>query len=132
MTMTSYVGLLRKDATSDYGVEFPDFPGCVTAGRDLDEARRMAVEALALHIEGLTEDRAMIPEPSSLDAIMADPDNRDAVVVLVDAPTASRVIRVNITMEEAVLAMIDRATSNRSRFLADAAREKLQRDRIAT
>lgn len=43
--MTSYVGLLRKDAASDYGVEFPDFPGCVTAGRDLDEARRMAVEA---------------------------------------------------------------------------------------
>lgn len=80
----------------------------------------------------MTEDREAIPEPSSLEAIMADPDNRKAVAVLVDAPTPSRVMLVNITMEKAVLAMIDKATSNRSRFLADAAKEKLQRDRVAT
>ena len=46
--MPSYVALLRKDEGSDYGVEFPDFPGCVTAGRSLDEARTMAAEALEL------------------------------------------------------------------------------------
>ena len=31
--MVAYIALLRKDRASDYGVEFPDFPGCVTAGR---------------------------------------------------------------------------------------------------
>ena len=31
--MTTCIALLRKEATSDYGVDFPDFPGCVTAGR---------------------------------------------------------------------------------------------------
>ena len=40
--MASYVALIRKDPASDYGVDFPDFPGCVTAGRTLEEARRMA------------------------------------------------------------------------------------------
>jgi hypothetical protein len=30
--MRYYVGLLHKDADSDYGVSFPDFPGCITAG----------------------------------------------------------------------------------------------------
>ena len=54
--MANYIALMRKGEGSDYGVEFPDFPGCVTAGRTLDEARRMAAEALALHVEGLRED----------------------------------------------------------------------------
>ena len=40
--MTSYIALLRKEKGSDYGVEFPDFPGCVTAGRTLEAAREAA------------------------------------------------------------------------------------------
>jgi predicted RNase H-like HicB family nuclease len=37
--MRNYIGLIHKDADSDYGVSFPDFPGLVTAGTDLDDAR---------------------------------------------------------------------------------------------
>jgi predicted RNase H-like HicB family nuclease len=48
--MTTYIALLRKDEDSDYGVDFPDFPGCPTAGRTLEETRRMAQEALAFHV----------------------------------------------------------------------------------
>lgn len=62
--MRNYIGLIHKDAESDYGVSFPDFSGVVTAGADLDDARAMAEEALALHIEGLVEDGEAIPEPS--------------------------------------------------------------------
>ncbi|MGH6858246.1 MAG: type II toxin-antitoxin system HicB family antitoxin, partial [Methylocella sp.] len=54
--MRQYVGLIHKEAESHYSVSFPDFPGCITAGRDLDEARAMAEEALAFHVEGLAED----------------------------------------------------------------------------
>ena len=50
--MTSYIALIHKEPRSDFGVSFPDFPGCVTAGRTLDEARKMAEEALALHVDG--------------------------------------------------------------------------------
>ena len=64
--MRNYIGLIHKDADSDYGVSFPDFPGLITAGTDLDDARAMAEEALALHIEGLAEDGEAIPEPSTL------------------------------------------------------------------
>ena len=42
----TYIGLVHKDAGSDYGVSFPDLPGCVTAGATLDEARVMAADAL--------------------------------------------------------------------------------------
>lgn len=84
--MRSYIALIHKDPESDYGVSFPDLPGCVTAGTTLDDARRMAAEALAFHLEGLSEDNAPIPEPSPLERIMAERAYRDAVAVIVDAP----------------------------------------------
>jgi len=125
--MTSYVALLRKDEGSDYGVEFPDFPGCVTAGRSLDEARKMAAEALELHIEGVQEDGGVIPEPSSLDAIMTDPENANAVVFLVDVATRpAKSVRINIMLPADLIEAIDKVSRNRSGFLADAARLKLR------
>ncbi len=41
--MASYIALIRKDADSDFGVDFPDFPGCVSAGATLDDLRRARV-----------------------------------------------------------------------------------------
>lgn len=91
-------------------------------------ARRLAAEALAFHIDGLVEDGEAIPAPSSLDSVMADAHNRDAVAILVDLPARSaRSLRVNVTLPEDILKAIDQVTTNRSRFLADAAREKLRR-----
>ena len=128
--MASYIALLRKDPRSDYGVDFPDFPGCITAGRTLEEARRMAAEALAFHVDGMREDGDVIPPPSPIDAIMADRHNRDAIAFLVDLPAKSRrAVRINISLPEDVVQSIDRVAANRSRFLADAARERLKRQR---
>jgi predicted RNase H-like HicB family nuclease len=124
--MTTYIALLRKEPDSDFGVNFPDFPGCVTAGRSLEEARCMAVEALDLHIRGMVEDGDLIPEPSTLDAVIDDPDNRDGVAVLVEVATKpARSVRVNVMLPEDLLQEIDRVTHNRSRWLADAAKSKL-------
>jgi predicted RNase H-like HicB family nuclease len=120
--MAEYIALLHKDADSDYGVSFPDFPGCVTAGRTLDEARRVAAEALAFHIEGMIEDGQSIPAPCSLDAAMKDRDNRNAVAFIVTVPdVGERAVRVNVTLPESLLKRIDERTTNRSGFLAKAA-----------
>jgi predicted RNase H-like HicB family nuclease len=113
--MATYIALMRKDPSSHFGVDFHDFPGCVTAAATMQDARRGAVEALALHVAGMVEDGEVIPAPSTLDEIMADPANRDAVAVLIDAPMqAVRAVRLNITLPENVLRDIDRATTNRS------------------
>jgi len=48
--MASSIATLRKDSDSDYGVEFPDLPGYISAGRTLEEAKALAAEALAGHI----------------------------------------------------------------------------------
>src|SRR5262249_11884994 len=107
--MRNYIGLIHKDADSDFGVSFPDFPGVVTAGTTLDDARAMAEEALALHVEGLLEDVEPIPEPSTLEEIMSDPDNRSGVAILVSLKSGQpKAVRVNVTLPADVLEQIDR------------------------
>jgi predicted RNase H-like HicB family nuclease len=125
-----YIAVIHKDADSDWGVSFPDFPGCVTAGETLEEARRMAAEALALHVRGLVEDGFSPPRPMSLDAVARHPDFADGVAVLVSLPEARpKNVRVNVMLPQADLEAIDaRARAegvSRSSFLLRAARAAL-------
>jgi predicted RNase H-like HicB family nuclease len=128
--MRHYIALIHKDANSDYGVSFPDLPGVTTAGSELDEARKLATEALAFHLEGLAEDGEAVPEPSSLEDIMAIAENKDAVAVLIDAPDAEvKSVRVNVTLPADVLGEIDKYAERegftRSGFLAQAAKKAM-------
>lgn len=47
-----------------YSVYFPDLPGCVTTGADLEDAQREAADALGLHLYGMEQDGDPIPNPS--------------------------------------------------------------------
>ncbi len=129
--MRNYIGLIHKDADSHFGVSFPDFPGVVTAGTSLDDARVMAEEALTLHIEGLAQDGEAIPEPSGLEEVMSDPENRSGVAILVSVKTDQpRAIRVNVTLPGDVLEQIDKFAEahgyTRSGFLTQAAKKLME------
>jgi predicted RNase H-like HicB family nuclease len=121
-----YIAYLHKDTDSDFGVSFPDFPGCITAGKTLEEARRLAPEALALHIQGMMEDGNDIPKPSTLDDLASDPNRRKAVafLVIVDPP-ADRIVRINLTARESQVERIDAAARklhpSRSMYMVQAA-----------
>jgi predicted RNase H-like HicB family nuclease len=135
--MTSYIALIHKEQTTDYGVSFPDFPGCVTAGKSLEDAQAMAGEALSLHIDGMLEDGETIPSPSPLSSIMQDRQNLNAVAFLVPAITSSqKVVRVNITIREGDLQQIDafadRHKMTRSGFLIQAAQTAIADERRKT
>src|SRR5258707_12912665 len=95
-----YIAYLHKDPKSDFGVSFPDFPGCITAGKTLEEAHRMAAEALTLHIAGMMEDGEAIPEPSTLDALANDPARKHAVAFLVHVEPPEKTVRINIPARE--------------------------------
>jgi predicted RNase H-like HicB family nuclease len=128
--MRHYIALIHKDADSDYGVSFPDLPGVITVGSSLDEARKLAAEALAFHLEGLAEDGEAVPEPSSLEEIMSIRENMDGVATLIEAPTNEvKTIRINVTMPADVLDQIDRYAERegftRSGFLAQAAKKAM-------
>jgi predicted RNase H-like HicB family nuclease len=69
--MTHYIAII-EDAGPDLavGVWFPDLPGCISAGDDLDEALRNAPEALALYVEDLEE----LPRARTLVELKNDPE----------------------------------------------------------
>ena len=127
-----YIAYLHKDSDSDFGVSFPDFPGCVTAGKTLDEARRLAAEALALHIEGMIEDGEEIPAPRTLDTVAADPAMKGAVAFLVsvEAP-GNKTVRVNIAARASQVEKIDararRFGLSRSAYLIQAGLGQLEK-----
>jgi predicted RNase H-like HicB family nuclease len=132
--LTTYIALLRKDPDSDFGVDFPDFRGCITAGSTLEEARAMAREALAGHIACMAELGQPIPEPSSLEAVMADADNAEAIPFLVAVPDQpTRTVRINVTMPETDLKVIDAVArkqgKSRSALLTEAVRRLIAAER---
>jgi predicted RNase H-like HicB family nuclease len=124
--MPSYIALLRKESKSDFGVNFPDFPGCITAGRTLEEARVLAKEALDAHVALMMEDGDAIPAPSTLDQVAMDPESEGALPFLVDLTMPEEpVLRINITVPKRDLATIDaaaeRSQQSRSAFLVKSA-----------
>lgn len=125
--MVSFIAYIRKEEGSDYGVEFPDVPGCVTVGRTIDEARAMAAEALAGHIAMLESDGKPVPAPSTMEALKDDRNREDAVLILVDLlPDFLKAERVNVMIPRHLLSRIDAASGgNRSRFIVEAAEQKL-------
>ena len=130
------VALIHKDEGTSYGISFPDFPGCISAGGTLDQVLASGTEALNAHIALMLEDGDPIPTPRGLDELRADPEFADdfdgAMVATVPAfVPGRRTQRVNITIDGDLLEEIDRAAKTfpggRSGFLAQAAREKIAR-----
>ncbi|MEX0922987.1 MAG: type II toxin-antitoxin system HicB family antitoxin [Rhodovibrionaceae bacterium] len=133
-----YIALLRKEPDSCYGVDFPDFPGCITAGDNAEEAQRKAEEALQLHIEGMVEDGDEVPEPSSLDEVLADPENEGALAVLVEAPVLDDpAVKITLDVPKSLLERIDtiakarKLPGRRSGFIIEAARRRIKQEEVA-
>ena len=127
-----YIAYLHKDKSSDFGVSFPDFPGCITAGKTLEEAHKMAAEALALHIAGMVEDGDANPEPSTLDDLTEDPAREGAVAFLVHVePETERTVRINITAREKQVEEIDKLANEagltRSAYMVQSALHRYPR-----
>jgi predicted RNase H-like HicB family nuclease len=128
--VTIYIALLRKDPDSDFGVDFPDFPGCITAGSTLEETREMAAEALEFHIEGMLEEHLPIPQPSRLEVVMADPENVEAIpfpVMVPDRLTGTGQIDLILPAAdlEKLDAVVRKRGSARAVLLAEAVRRLL-------
>ena len=132
--MSRYTVLIDGKA-GDYGVIFPDLPGCTAMGATIDEALRNAVESLR-HWVGIVSARGKdIPEPRSPDAIRADARFADdfaagatlGSVMLVRK--LGRTVKANLSLDSGVLAEID-ATASRLGISRSAMVEKLAEERL--
>jgi predicted RNase H-like HicB family nuclease len=63
MTM-KYTVLIEKGETS-YGAYVPDLPGCVAAGKTVEEVKRLIREAIEFHLEGMLLDGEPVPEATT-------------------------------------------------------------------
>jgi predicted RNase H-like HicB family nuclease len=63
--MRKYAVVLEK-APGNWCAYVPDLPGCVTTGPTMEDARRLIVEAIEFHIEGMRLRGERVPEPSTV------------------------------------------------------------------
>jgi predicted RNase H-like HicB family nuclease len=128
------VAIIHRSATV-FGASFPDLPGCIAAGETEQEVLVNAAAAVMFHLENMAGHGDAIPMPRPLDQVRADSEFTDdfqgsVAVALVPYTPPGKSLRVNITIDEHLLAAIDQAATasgaTRSGFLADAARAKLQ------
>ncbi|MBL7190683.1 type II toxin-antitoxin system HicB family antitoxin [bacterium] len=66
MKTPSYKIHLRKEPEGGYTVIVPSLSGCITYGKDIDEALKMAKEAIELYIEGLKDLGEEIPSDDDI------------------------------------------------------------------
>lgn len=106
-----YPIVIHKDETSDYGVTFPDLPGCFSAGDTIEEAIINAQEAAECHIEGILLDSEPVPVvKTDIEKHKENSDYKDGVWALVDVDLSKLSLkskRVNITIPERILNSID-------------------------
>lgn len=126
-----FVAIIESGDEPGYSAFFPDLPGCASAGDTIEDAARNAEEALSLHLAGLVEDGQEIPHPRRSKEIGHDPDVREEERLLVRGELPGKSIRLNISMDEGLVAAVDQAAkaraTSRSGLLADAVRQYLGR-----
>jgi len=125
-----YPIVIHKDSDSDYGVSFPDIPGCFSAGSTIEEAINMAQEAAECHIEGMLIDLEPIPTPLNIDIHKTNPDYKKGLWALIEVDISKLSLkskRINITMPERLVRVVDQYAnkygSSRSGLLAKAVTE---------
>lgn len=62
----NYTVALQKEPKGGYTVVVPALPGCITYGKDLEEAKKMAVEAIELYLLDLKDHAEEIPEEDGM------------------------------------------------------------------
>lgn len=63
----NYTAVFERNENEGYTVTVPSLPGLVTEGRNLDDARKMATEAIECYLGGI--DRKKIPVEGDIASI---------------------------------------------------------------
>lgn len=107
-----------------YTVEIPDFPGCVTEGKDLVEAIEMGVDAASGWVLSELEEGNDIPKPSLRENIkLEEPESFISMLVLdIDSYAekyGTRAVRKNITIPAWLNTYAEKNNINFSKVLQD-------------
>lgn len=73
MEKVFYPAIFEPDENGAYSVEFPDIPGAVTGGKNIEDSYKMAFNCLGNILSYMTENKEPIPAPSAPEKIETDP-----------------------------------------------------------
>jgi predicted RNase H-like HicB family nuclease len=103
-----YPAVLERGAKGTFGAWFPDFPGCVAAGKSQEEAIEKAENKLAQVVDALIEQDRALPSPTPFGRIVL-PKGCDLLayfIVGVDPPDPYE--RVNVYLPKSLIGRVDR------------------------
>lgn len=130
MKNLTYLAVFEPTKDGSYSIYFPDLPGCISFGNNLEEAAHMAAEAASLHIYSMECDHEEIPAPS---ASLSRQDTEGNVIMPVTIhPDLFRIkkdnerIKTNITLPAWLKRLAEEQKVNYSRLLETALMEYLQ------
>jgi predicted RNase H-like HicB family nuclease len=107
MSKRFYPAVLERADGGVFAIWFPDFPGCVAAGRSQEEAAARAEEALARALQETAESEAAFPAPTAFEAIVT-PAEADVVSLLaIGASPPNPSERVNVYLPKSLIARAD-------------------------
>ena len=128
--MTYAVALIREEKAGIWGISFPDFPGCLSAANNMDDAIARGAKALAAHVKSMVETDQTFPAIRTVDDIRRTENLGGAVIVAVPVELPGKSVPIRITMDEHLLAELDRAANTsgttRSGKIAEAVRASLK------
>lgn len=73
MNKLFYPAIFESDENGAYTVEFPDIPGCITGGDNMENSYEMAFDALGLVLSHMIDNKEPIPKPSNPQDIPLEP-----------------------------------------------------------
>jgi predicted RNase H-like HicB family nuclease len=68
--MKRYLIVIEK-GEDNYSAYCPDLPGCVATGSTVEETEKNIYEAIEFHLEGMKEDKLILPESTAIAEYMA-------------------------------------------------------------
>lgn len=131
MAIVMYPAVIERTGAG-FAVFFPDL-ACGGAGDTLEQAVADAEQGLSAYLDAAHQNGLKIPAPTPIDKLDVDDDIDEVARVLVRYEPPAHAVRINITMDQALLKRVDavaeREGFTRSGFLADAARRRLVEER---
>lgn len=127
-----YPAIFEPNGQGDFGISFPDLPGCISMGSSIEESLNNARESLGFHISSMLADGDELPEPSSPDAIDLSDYEHGAFQTFIELympplmdKQANRAVAKNVTLPYWLKKAAEDRGINFSQILVSALKEEL-------
>ena len=124
-----YPSIFTEEAEGGFSVRFPDLPGALTCGDDINEAMEMAEDCLALMLYDYEVDEKKIPEPSDINSIKCSKGEFASMIqcdtLVYRQLNNNRSVNKTLTIPEWLNVEAQRKGINFSQVLQEALKDKL-------